>query len=90
MTLIEAIEKSKKYLSSSAALESIERSHLKMAKKHQFKYIIYLCALGKATSSQCEQSHNDNEAHQGNLTNGALYRVLQARRKRRPIVEQLE
>jgi hypothetical protein len=49
-----------------------------------------LCALGKATSSQCEQSHNDNEAHQGNLTNGALYRVLQARRKRRPIVEQLE
>jgi len=51
---------------------------------------IHLCALGKATSSQCEQSHNDNEAHQGNLTNGALYRVLQARRKRRPIVEQLE
>ena len=48
------------------------------------------CALGKATSSQCEQSHNDNEAHQGNPTNGALYRVLQARRKRRPIVEQLE
>jgi hypothetical protein len=52
--------------------------------------IIEPCALGKATSSQCEQSHNDNEAHQGNPTNGALYRVLQARRKRRPIVEQLE
>lgn len=30
------------------------------------------------------------QTHQSNLTNRALYRVLQARRKRKPIVEQLE